>query len=139
VTNVVVDVLLGLAVAAELVCCLGVVVMRTTADRLHYAGAGTTLGPLLVLAALLLREGFAAQGLQAVASVGLLFVSGPLVGTRSRAPSAGSTSGRSSRCRRRRPRDRRHARPAAGDRPRPRRARGDRGRARAEPPPACCS
>jgi multicomponent Na+:H+ antiporter subunit G len=79
VTNVVVDVLLGLAVAAELVCCLGVVVMRTTADRLHYAGAGATLGPLLVLVALLLREGFAAAGLQALAAVGLLFVSGPLV------------------------------------------------------------
>ena len=78
-TNVVVDVLLGLAVAAELVCCLGVVVMRTTADRLHYAGAGTTLGPLFVLVALLLREGFAAQGLQAIAAVALLFVSGPLV------------------------------------------------------------
>ena len=53
--------------------------MRTTFDRLHYSAAGTTVGPFLVLAALLVREGFAAQGLQTIAAVGLLFLAGPIV------------------------------------------------------------
>ena len=39
-SNVAVDVLLALGVAAQLLCCLGVLAMRTTADRLHYASAG---------------------------------------------------------------------------------------------------
>lgn len=77
--NAVVDVLLGLAVAAELVCVLGVVVMRTTFDRLHYVGAGSTLGPLLVLAAFLVREGVSSQGLQTIAAVGILCLASPVV------------------------------------------------------------
>jgi multisubunit Na+/H+ antiporter MnhG subunit len=79
VTNVVVDVLLVLGVAAELLCCLGVLVMRTAADRLHYAAAGTTVPPLLLLAALLVREGVASQGLMAIGAVGLLFLLAPVV------------------------------------------------------------
>jgi multisubunit Na+/H+ antiporter MnhG subunit len=78
-TNVVVDVLLGLGVAGELLCCLGVLVMRTAADRLHFAAAGSTVPPLFLLAALLVREGVAAQGLMAIGAVGLLFLLAPVV------------------------------------------------------------
>src|SRR5437764_4186605 len=77
--NAVVDVLLAAGVAAELVCCLGVAVMRDVYDRLHYASAGTSVGPFLVLAALLVREGLASQGLEAIAVVALLFLANPLV------------------------------------------------------------
>jgi monovalent cation/proton antiporter MnhG/PhaG subunit len=77
--NVVVDVLLAAGVTAELLCCLGVVVMRTTFDRLHYTAAGTTVGPFCILAALLLREGFGQVGLSGIAVVALLFLTGPLV------------------------------------------------------------
>jgi multisubunit Na+/H+ antiporter MnhG subunit len=78
-TNVVVDVLLALGVAAELVCCAGVVVMRTSEDRLHYAAAGASVGPVLVLAALIVREGLASQGLEAIAAVAILFVASPVL------------------------------------------------------------
>ena len=79
--NVAVDVLLGLGVAGELLCVLGVVVMRTTFDRLHYAAAGTTVPAFLVLAAVLVREHVSAGGLQAIAAVAILFLLNPVVVT----------------------------------------------------------
>lgn len=77
--NVAVDILLALGVAAELLCCVGVAVMRTTFDRLHYTAAGTTVGPFCILAAVLVREGFGQVGLDTIATVAILFLAGPLV------------------------------------------------------------
>jgi monovalent cation/proton antiporter MnhG/PhaG subunit len=77
--DVTVDILLAAGVTAELLCCLGVVVMRTTFDRLHYTAAGTTVGPFCILAAVLVREGFGQIGLDAIAAVVVLFLAGPLV------------------------------------------------------------
>jgi multisubunit Na+/H+ antiporter MnhG subunit len=77
--NAAVDILLACGVAAELVCCLGVLVMRTTSDRLHYAAAGYTVGPILVAAALLVREGLGAAGLDVLACVAIMFVPGPIL------------------------------------------------------------
>jgi multisubunit Na+/H+ antiporter MnhG subunit len=74
-----VDVLLAAGVAAQLISCAGVAVMRTAADRLHYTSAGYTLGPFCVLAAVLVREGLSNAGFQTIAAVGLLFVAGPVV------------------------------------------------------------
>jgi multisubunit Na+/H+ antiporter MnhG subunit len=76
-SDLAVDVLLGLGVAAELLCVAGVVVMRTTLDRLHYAGAATSVPPFLVLLATLVRVHMSAGGLQAIATVGLLFLLNP--------------------------------------------------------------
>jgi multicomponent Na+:H+ antiporter subunit G len=76
--NIVVDVLLGVAVAAELVAVLGVTLMPTIYDRLHYVAAGTTIGPFTILAALLVREGLSTQGLEAIAAVALLFLVNPV-------------------------------------------------------------
>lgn len=72
-----VDVLLALGVAGELLCVVGVVVMRTTLDRLHYAAAATTVPAFLVLAAVLVREHVTSGGLQAVAAIGFLFLLNP--------------------------------------------------------------
>ncbi|MFL5961112.1 MAG: monovalent cation/H(+) antiporter subunit G [Gaiellaceae bacterium] len=72
-----VDVLLAAGVAAELLCVAGVLVMRTTLDRLHYAAAATTVPAFLVLAAALVREHVTSGGLQAIAAVGLLFLLNP--------------------------------------------------------------
>lgn len=80
-TNVAVDVLLALAVAGELVCVAGVLVMRTTFDRLHYAGAGSTVPALCVLVALLLREHLSSGGLEAIAAVAILFLLNPVLVT----------------------------------------------------------
>ena len=72
-----VDVLLGLGVAGELFCVVGVLAMRTTFDRLHYAAAGTTVPAFFVLAAVLVREHVSSGGLEAIATVGLLFLLNP--------------------------------------------------------------
>jgi monovalent cation/proton antiporter MnhG/PhaG subunit len=77
--NVVVDVFLVVGVAAELICVIGVTLMPTIYDRLHYAAAGTTIGPFAILVALLVREGFSTQGFEAVAAVAILFVINPVV------------------------------------------------------------
>jgi multisubunit Na+/H+ antiporter MnhG subunit len=72
-------VLLGLGAAAQLLCCVGVLAMRTTADRLHYASAGTTIGPILVIAALIAREQLAGHALQAIAAVAVTMIAGTIV------------------------------------------------------------
>jgi multisubunit Na+/H+ antiporter MnhG subunit len=54
--DLVVDVLLTLAVMGEVICCIGVVAARTTLDRLHYAGAVTTLPSLLIAAAVVVKK-----------------------------------------------------------------------------------
>jgi multisubunit Na+/H+ antiporter MnhG subunit len=76
-SDLAVDVLVGLGVAAELLCVAGVLVMRTTFDRLHFAAAATTVPAFLILAATLVREHFSSGGLQAIAAVGLLFLLNP--------------------------------------------------------------
>ena len=76
-SDLAVDVLLGLGVAAELLCVAGILVMRTTLDRLHYAGVATSVPAFLVLLALLVRVHMSAGGLQAIATVGLLFLVNP--------------------------------------------------------------
>jgi multisubunit Na+/H+ antiporter MnhG subunit len=66
-TRIVLDVLVGLGVGAEVISCIGLLVMRSAIDRLHYASAGTALGPALLAAAVCVREGFvSAQGLAAL-------------------------------------------------------------------------
>jgi multisubunit Na+/H+ antiporter MnhG subunit len=72
-----VDVLLALGVAGELLCVAGVLVMRTTFDRLHYASAATTVPAFLILAAVLVREHVTAGGLEAIVAVALLFLLNP--------------------------------------------------------------
>jgi multisubunit Na+/H+ antiporter MnhG subunit len=74
---VTVDILIALGVAVELACCAGLVAMRRAIDRLHYAGAATTVGPALVAAAICVEEGlFTANGLNAVVVAALLAVLG---------------------------------------------------------------
>jgi monovalent cation/proton antiporter MnhG/PhaG subunit len=51
-----VDVVLVLAVLCELICVIGVAAGATVFDRIHYAGATTSVAPLLVLLAIVLRQ-----------------------------------------------------------------------------------
>jgi multisubunit Na+/H+ antiporter MnhG subunit len=78
-SDLAVDVLLALGVAGELLCVAGVLLMRTTFDRLHYAAATTSVPAFLILAATLVREHVSAGGLEAVVTVGLLFLLNPAV------------------------------------------------------------
>jgi monovalent cation/proton antiporter MnhG/PhaG subunit len=74
-----VDVLLAIGVTLELLCCVGVAVMRTTYDRMHYAAAGTTVPAFFVLAAVLVREHLSSGGLDAIAAVGIMFLLNPVL------------------------------------------------------------
>jgi multisubunit Na+/H+ antiporter MnhG subunit len=70
--------LVAAAVAAELLCCLGLLAMRTAIERLHYAGAATTIGPALAAIAVVVAEGLATtQGLNALVIAVFLLLAGP--------------------------------------------------------------
>jgi monovalent cation/proton antiporter MnhG/PhaG subunit len=77
--DLIVDILLAAGVGAELICCLGVLVMRNVFDRLHYAGAAATVGPIMIGAAVMVRESVSAGGLSTIATVALLFLLAPVV------------------------------------------------------------
>ena len=73
------DVLLATAVVGVAVCVVGVLVMHTTFDRLHYAAAATTVPAFLVLAAVIVREHVSSGGLAAIAAVAILFLLNPVL------------------------------------------------------------
>jgi multisubunit Na+/H+ antiporter MnhG subunit len=74
---VTVDVLVALGVTVQLACCVGLLAMRKAIDRLHYAGAATTVGPALIAAAVCVEEGlFTTNGLNAIAVAVLLALLG---------------------------------------------------------------
>jgi len=65
--DLVLDVLIALGVASEVIACLGLAAMRSAIDRLHFASAGTAVGPALLAVAVCVREGIvSAQGLAAL-------------------------------------------------------------------------
>jgi multisubunit Na+/H+ antiporter MnhG subunit len=82
--EVVVHVLIWVAVATELVCCVGVVAARDAFTRLHYSAASTTLGPTLIAVAIAVEEGVrsvAAAAALVIAAFLLLGNSGLTVAT----------------------------------------------------------
>jgi multisubunit Na+/H+ antiporter MnhG subunit len=79
---VTVNVLVALGVAIELVSCVGLLAMRNAMDRIHYAGAGTVVGPALMAAAVCVEEGLlTTNGLNAVAVALLLAILGAALAT----------------------------------------------------------
>jgi monovalent cation/proton antiporter MnhG/PhaG subunit len=69
--------LLVLGVGIELICCLGVLVMRGVYNRLHYTGPAS-IGAVLIAAAVVIREGLLSQiGTKAVLIAGILLVVSP--------------------------------------------------------------
>jgi multisubunit Na+/H+ antiporter MnhG subunit len=75
--DIVVHVLLYVGVACQGVCCLGVAAARTVFDRLHYAAAATTVGPVLIGLAIVFHRKLDAGGIEALATVLLMFLIGP--------------------------------------------------------------
>jgi len=77
---VTVDVLVAFGVAIQLASCVGFLAMRNAIDRIHYAGAGTVVGPALIAAAVCVEEGlFTTNGLNAaVVALLLAFLSAAL-------------------------------------------------------------
>lgn len=73
------DALIISAVAAELLCCLGLVVMRDVYDRLHYALAASSVPPFLLAAAVLVEEGWTQPGINALVIALALFFLTPVL------------------------------------------------------------
>lgn len=74
------QVLLAAGVLAQLVCCVGVWWMRDVFDRLHYAAAGTTAGPVLIGVSVALTGFSSPSGtVQALAALAFLVVLNPLL------------------------------------------------------------
>ncbi|HEX5561647.1 MAG TPA: monovalent cation/H(+) antiporter subunit G [Nocardioidaceae bacterium] len=79
-TTVVADTLLGAGVLAEIVCCAGVLWMRDVFDRLHFAAAGTTVGPVLLAAAVLVTGTSATSAtVELIAALFLLLLLNPVL------------------------------------------------------------
>jgi monovalent cation/proton antiporter MnhG/PhaG subunit len=76
-SDLLVDVFLVLGVACQFVCCVGVLAFRNVFDRLHFVGAGTTLGPLLIGAAVLVRQTTSAAGITAMLVMAIVVLLGP--------------------------------------------------------------
>ena len=81
-----VDVLVAIAVVAELLCCLGLVVMRDVYERLHFALAASAVPPFLIAAAVVVEEDWTQPGINALLiAVALFFVSPVLAHATARA------------------------------------------------------
>jgi multicomponent Na+:H+ antiporter subunit G len=78
VSAIVVAVPLAAGVAIEVLCCLGVLVMRGPYARLHFT-APAGLGALLIAIAILAREGFSLIGDKALLLAAFVLVSSPVL------------------------------------------------------------
>lgn len=78
-SDLLVDLFLVAGVACQLICCIGVLVMPTAFDRLHFVGAGTIFGPLLVGAAVLVRQTTSSAGIETLVTMALIVVTGPVL------------------------------------------------------------
>jgi multisubunit Na+/H+ antiporter MnhG subunit len=68
--------LLGLGVGLELLACGGILAMRNAYDRLHYV-APSTLGAVLIAAAVWVRDGPSFIGVKAALLAAFLLVASP--------------------------------------------------------------
>jgi multicomponent Na+:H+ antiporter subunit G len=75
--DAIVYLLLGLGAAAMLVACAGLLLARDLFDRLHFT-APATLGTILIVAALWVREGPSLIGLKGLTVAALVLVGSPL-------------------------------------------------------------
>jgi len=75
----VVWVLLPVGVAVEVISVVGVLVMPTVYDRLHFLGPASGLGPLLIAGAVVARESLDHQGIEALVVAGFLLVYGAVL------------------------------------------------------------
>lgn len=66
-------------VVVELVCCLGILRVKDSFDRLHFLGPASTVGPVAVAAYFLVRYGFHPAGIKAALLAVTLLVFGPVL------------------------------------------------------------
>jgi len=71
--------LLVVGVGVELVCCVGVLVMRNLYDKLHYTAPATTIGALAIAAAIVVEESFTQAGVKAILVLLIMLVTNPVL------------------------------------------------------------
>jgi monovalent cation/proton antiporter MnhG/PhaG subunit len=79
VKDLLIDVLLVVGVGVQVLSCVGLWLMRDVYQRLHYAAAATTLGPVAIAAAVVLREALAEAGIESVLTGVVLLTGGALL------------------------------------------------------------
>jgi multicomponent Na+:H+ antiporter subunit G len=79
VKDVVIVLLLIGAVGVELACSLGLLAITDSFDRLHFLGPASTIGSLLVAAAIVLEESLSSNGIKALAAAILLLLTSPIL------------------------------------------------------------
>jgi monovalent cation/proton antiporter MnhG/PhaG subunit len=79
IVSVVVAALLAAGVVIELACCVGVLVMQDAYDKLHYLGPAAIVGPVLIAAAVVVRESFSQAGIKSLLTAGLLVIASPVL------------------------------------------------------------
>ncbi|HKB79860.1 MAG TPA: monovalent cation/H(+) antiporter subunit G [Thermoanaerobaculia bacterium] len=70
--------LLATAVAVEIFCAIAFAAVRSTLDRLHYVSLAALTGPLLILAAIALQEGWSKNLPEAVLTILIVAASSPV-------------------------------------------------------------
>jgi multisubunit Na+/H+ antiporter MnhG subunit len=76
--HAVVAALLGLTVLLEIICCAGILVMRTPLQRLHYLGPAAMVCPVLVAIAIAVSKNpLSGAGLKASFIAAVLLAFGP--------------------------------------------------------------
>jgi multisubunit Na+/H+ antiporter MnhG subunit len=71
--------LVALGTGLAVMCCVGVLVARTSIDRLHYAAAAGTLPPVLFAAAVWVQEGAGSAAAQATVTAAILLLFTPVL------------------------------------------------------------
>jgi multisubunit Na+/H+ antiporter MnhG subunit len=79
VSEVVVDGLLGLGVAAVLISCLGLLASKGPFEQLHFTSPAATIGPVAIAAAVLVEEPLSSMGIKAVLTAGIILVTSPVL------------------------------------------------------------
>ena len=77
--DVIVAVLLGVGVAAALLSCVGVMLMHSALDRLHFTAPAATVSPVLFAAAVLVEEPLSSAGVKAVLIALVVIVTTPVL------------------------------------------------------------
>jgi multicomponent Na+:H+ antiporter subunit G len=79
VRSFVVAILLSGAVVVELSCALGLLVVRDSFDRLHFLGPAASLGPFLVVIALVVENALSTNGVKAILAGMLMLLTAPIL------------------------------------------------------------
>jgi monovalent cation/proton antiporter MnhG/PhaG subunit len=72
-------ILVSAGVGVVLLSCLGVLLMRDAFDRLHYTGPAATLGTVLIVAAVVVREGVSQIGAKSILLCLVIVVTNPVL------------------------------------------------------------